>query len=129
VELIVGSAERERLRRAAARDERLDLAGLAPGGRILPGVSEPFAAVSDQRLLLGRQGGFRFRPKEELLTVERPMLRVLWWDEPQPGPDKRYLIVQVSDGRWWDASCAVHETWNSNGFITALGENAIEVRD
>ncbi|MEZ5272062.1 MAG: hypothetical protein R2694_07105 [Ilumatobacteraceae bacterium] len=93
--------------------------GLDPGRRLLPGVTDPFAAVSDQRLVLGRQGGFRFTPKDELLSLERPAFRLLWWDETHPGPDERHVVIQVADGTWWDTSSVVHDGYNSAGFLYA----------
>jgi len=121
------AAEGHRIRLADARGARLAAAGVVPESRVLPGVTDPFAAVSDQRLILGRSGGFRFTPREELLSLDRPTFRVLWWDEPQPGPDKRHLIVQVDDGRWWDTSSLVHDNVNADAFLAALGPNAVHL--
>lgn len=113
--------------RRAQRQAMVEQLGLDPGRRLLPGVTDPFAAVSDQRLVLGRQGGFRFTPKDELLSLERPAFRLLWWDETHPGPDERHVVIQVADGTWWDTSSVVHDGYNSAGFLHALGANAVQV--
>lgn len=111
--------------RAAARRSLIDRFGLDPARRLLPGVTDPFVAVSDQRMILGRQGGFRFKPKDELLSLERSAFRVVWWDEAHPGPDERHIVVQISDGGWWDTSSIVSDNYNSNALLQALGPNAV----
>jgi hypothetical protein len=113
--------------RGMQRREYVEAAGLDPDRRLLPGVTHPFAAVSNERLLLGRQGGFRFNPKEELLSLHRSTFVVRWWDEQHPGPDERHVVVEVSDGTWWDTSTVINDNHNTHGLFDALGANAVRV--
>ncbi|MBX3029737.1 MAG: hypothetical protein KF809_06230 [Chloroflexi bacterium] len=111
----------------AARRELTDALGLDPNLRLLAGHTNLFGAVSTQRLVLGRQGGWRFTPKEELLSLDRSSFHLSWWDRRQLGPDWRHLVLRVTDGTWWDTTCLVHDRHNSDGFIRALGDNAVHL--
>jgi len=113
--------------RGETRRRYVEALGLDPHARLLAGHAHPFGAVSTQRLVLGRQGGFRFTPKEELLSLERTSFQLLWWDEQRPGPDERQLVLRVADGSWWDTSSVRHDNHNSDSFIGALGDNAVHV--
>lgn len=112
---------------AMARSPHLDALGLDPDRRILAGHTNLFGAESTHRLVLGSQGGIRFKPKAELASLERSRFQLLWWDRSELGPDTRHVIIRVADGTWWDTSTLVHESFNADGFIRALGDNAVRV--
>ncbi|MEQ8716293.1 MAG: hypothetical protein RIE08_01660 [Acidimicrobiales bacterium] len=110
-----------------AMDAYLASRGLDPAAEFTPYERQAFAALTDRRVLLGKLRGFLGnKPAELLRATSLGECRIEWWDEPAPGPDKRYLLFVLGDS-WYRTAAVVRKSTNADVFMAAMGPNAVNV--